>query len=82
MPEIQNLLFAYDPMEALDLIIAKNKSLQYQYRRGQGRGTPMTVPDWDMERFIRAVDNDPSPIYYTVYELSSEMLGRKIRVID
>lgn len=80
VPVIQNLLFAYDAKDVLDSIIAKDNSLQYQYERGCGSATPMTVPDSDMERFIKAVNNDPSPVYYTVDELTPDVLGRKIIV--
>lgn len=80
VPVIQNLLFAYDTKDILDTIIANDKSLQYQYKRGCGRATPMTVSDSDMERFIKATNNDPSPIYYTIDELTPDMLGRKIIV--
>lgn len=80
IPVIQNLLFAYDTKEVLDPIIAKDKSLQYQFKRGGGSGTPMTVPDAEMERFIKAVNNDPSPVYYSVDELTPQMLGKRIKV--
>lgn len=81
VPVIQNLLFAYDTREVLDPIIAKQQSLQYQYQRGNGSASPMTVPNAEMTRFIHAVNNDPSPIYYTVDELTPDMYGRRI-IID
>lgn len=80
VPVIQNLLFANDSREVLDPIIRKDPTLQYQYRRGGGSGEPMTVPDRDMERFIQAVRNDPTPVYYTAEELTPAMIGKKIRV--
>ncbi len=80
VPVIQNLFFAYDLMENLDPIIAGNHSLQYQYKRGCGSATPMTVPDIEMERFINAVNNDPYPIYYSPDELTPDMIGREIVV--
>ena len=78
VPVIQNLLFAYETQEVLDSIVAKDSSLQYQYKRGGGRANPMTVPDIEMERFIEAVNNDPSPIYFTVDELTPDMFGKDI----
>lgn len=80
VPVIQNLLFAFDSRETLDPIIAKDNSLQYQFVRGCGSGVPMTVPDEEMERFITAVGNDPSPVYYSPQELSAAMLGKEIIV--
>ncbi len=80
VPVIQSLLFAYDTRLTLDPIVERDRSLQYQFRRGAGSGAPMTVPEHDMERFIRAVNNDPSPIFYTPEELTPDMLGRDIIV--
>ncbi len=80
VPVIQNLLFAYDTRVVLDPIIEKENSLQYQYKRGGGSASPMTVPDSEMERFINAVNNDPSPIFYSPDELTSDMLGKEIVV--
>lgn len=79
VPVIQNLLFAYDSREVLDPIVERDKSMQYLFRRG-GRAVPMTVPDREMERFIRAVNNDPSPVYYSPEELTPDMVGREIIV--
>lgn len=80
MPVIQNLLFAYDVKENLDPIIAGCNTLQYQYKRGCGSATPMTVSDSEMDYFINAVNNDPSPVYYSPGELSPDMIGKEIIV--
>lgn len=80
VPVIQNLLFAYDSRTVLDSIIAKTSTLQYQYVRGAGKATPMTVSDKEMERFIAAVNTDPSPAYFSPDELTPDMLGKEIIV--
>lgn len=80
VPVIQSLLFAYDTKEALDPIIEKDNALQFQFRRGAGKNYFMTVPDAEMERFINAVNNDPSPIYFTPEELTLDKIGKKIIV--
>lgn len=80
VPVIQSLLFAYDTKEALDPIIQKDSALQFQYRRGAGKNYFMTVPDAEMERFIHAVNNDPTPIYFTPEELTPDKIGQKIVV--
>ena len=80
VPVIQNLLFAYDNRENLDPIIVRCNTLQYQYVRGCGSATPMTIPNSEMERFINAVNNAPSPIYYSPDELTPDMIGREIIV--
>lgn len=80
VPVIPNLLFAHDTREALDPVVARDKSLQYQYRRGGGSAEPMTVREDEMERFMRAVNNDPHPLYYSPGELTTDMLGKEIIV--
>lgn len=81
VPVIQGLLFAYETKDALTPIIEKDKALQFQYKKGGGKDFYMTVPDAEMERFINAVNNDPSPIYFTPGELTPDKIGKKI-VID
>ncbi|MCM1142250.1 MAG: UpxY family transcription antiterminator [Muribaculum sp.] len=80
VPVVQSLLFAYDTKENLDPIIQKDRALQFQYRRGAGKNYFMTVPEAEMERFIKAVSNDLSPIYFTPEELTPDKIGKKIRV--
>jgi len=80
IPVIQGLLFAHEARERLDPIIAKDPSLQYQYVRGQGQATPMTVPEEEMELFMRAVSTTASPLYYIPGELTTAMLGKEIIV--
>lgn len=80
VPVIQSLLFAYDIKEALDPIVARERALQFQYRRGAGKNYFMTVPEAEMDRFIHAVNNDPAPIYYSPEELTPDKIGKKIIV--
>lgn len=80
-PVIQNLLFVYECREILDPIVAKTDKLQYQFKRGAGQHALMTVPDGEMDRFIKAVESDSSPIYYKPEELTPDMIGKSI-VID
>lgn len=80
VPVIQSLLFVYAAKETLDPIIDKENALQFQYRRGAGKNYFMTVPNAEMERFINAVNNDPTPIYYTPEELTPDKIGKEIIV--
>ena len=80
VPVIQSLLFAYDTKEALGTIIEKENALQFQFKRGAGKDYFMTVPDAEMERFINAVNNDPSPIYFSLEELTPDKIGKEIIV--
>ena len=80
VPVIPSLLFAYDTKDALEPIIEKESALQFQFRRGAGKDFLMTVPNAEMERFINAVNNDNSPIYFTPEELTPDKIGKEIIV--
>ena len=54
VPYIQDLIFVYGTREALDPLVERVRTFQYRYLRHTWR-EPMTVPDLEMERFIRAV---------------------------
>lgn len=80
VPVIQNLLFAYETKEALEPLVATDRTLQFQFKRGCGSASPMIVPVDEMNRFINAVNNDPSPVYYTPEELTPDKIGKSIIV--
>ena len=80
VPVIQSLLFAYDTKETLASIVEKESAIQFQFRRGAGKNYFMTVSNAEMERFINAVNNDPSPIYFTPEELTPYKIGKAIIV--
>ncbi len=80
VPCIQDLLFVYDNRENLDPIIELIPTLQYRWLRNTYR-EPMTVPDIEMERFIRAVGSSVSPKYYLPEEITPDMLNRRIRIV-
>jgi len=81
VPVIQGLLFAYETRDVLDPIIEKELALQYQFKRGAKSGTPMEVPEKEMNDFIEAVGHNASPIFYKPEELTSDKIGKKVRVI-
>ena len=56
------------------------RTFQYRYLRHTWR-EPMTVPEHDMERFIRAVESTHSPRYYTPEEVTPDMRDRQICII-
>lgn len=80
VPVIRNLLFANSSRQELEPIIEETPKLQFIYIRGGAQGTPMTVSDDEMTRFINAVNNDPSPLFYSPDELTADMLGKEIEV--
>ena len=81
VPVIQSLLFAFDTRETLEPIVERDRALQFQFRRGGGQGYLMTVPADEMQRFIKAVGNDPTPIYYMPGELTPDKIGKEVIVI-
>ena len=80
VPFMQDLLFVHDTRLAVDPIVEKCDTVQYRYVRG-GYKVPMTVRDNDMQRFIHAVESTENPRYYTPEEISSDMIGRKVRIV-
>lgn len=80
VPFIPDLLFVYESRTNLDSVVAQVSTLQYRWLRNTWR-KPMTVPETEMERFIRAVSLSDSPKYYLPQEITSDMYGRQIRIV-
>lgn len=80
VPFMPDLLFVKDTREHLDLIVESNPKLQYRYKIGV-QHTPIIVPTAEMERFIYAVESSENPKFYSLNEVTSEMINRKIRII-
>lgn len=81
VPFIRDLLFVRAMRNGLDSVVEKTPTLQYRYLRGGAYRDPMTVPDSEMERFIRAVNASDSPRYYLPEEIDAKMCGRKVRIV-
>lgn len=81
-PVLPDLLFVYSDRRSLDAEIELTPTLQYRYLRGAPYQTPMTVHRSEMERFINAVRSVAEPQYYLPSELTTDMIGKKIRVVD
>lgn len=80
VPFMQDLLFVHGSHEVLDPIVEKVSTLQYRFLR-DGKRTPMTVGDADMERFIKAVEATENPCYYAPNDIKPDMVGKYVRVI-
>lgn len=80
VPFIQDLLFVCDSRQHLDPIVERTRTLQYRWLRNTYR-EPMTVPDSEMEKFMFAVSRSESPRYYLPEEITSQMCGRRIKII-
>lgn len=82
VPYMADLLFVHDRRDALDPIVALTPTLQYRYLRGAAYQTPMTVGEAEMGRFMRAVALSQEPRYFTPAELTAQMRGRTVRIVD
>lgn len=81
VPFIHGLLFAKSVRSELDEVIGKTETLQYRFVKGAQK-TPMIVPTPEMERFIKAVTaNHESCVYYSPYDVTPEMLGKKVVIV-
>lgn len=81
VPIIQDLLFVHDAKETIDPFVAMYRTLQYRYLLGKTKDEPMTVRDEEMSRFIFAVGNTETPMFYKPGELTDAMYGKKVRII-
>lgn len=81
VPVIQDLLFVHETKDALDPFVEVSPNLQYRYQLGKTKNEPMTVRNRDMERFIFAVRNTETPVYYKPGEITEAMYGRQVRII-
>lgn len=81
VPVIQDLLFAHESKVKLDSLVQKYPTLQFRYVFGKTKDKPMTVRKEEMERFIYAVSQTESPLYYKPGEITDTMCGNKVRII-
>lgn len=81
VPFIQDLLFVESTKDALDEVVGKINTLQYRYAKGRGYCSPMVVPADEMKRFITAVGQTETPVYYTIDQITPQMIGARIRMV-
>lgn len=80
VPFIHDLLFVHETSAVIDSIVDRTPTIQYRYQKG-GYRLPITVPDADMDRFIKAVSATDNPKYYLPEELTPAMCNRSIRIV-
>ncbi len=80
VPVIQDLLFVHEAKEILDPVVDQYPTLQYRYQRGKTKNEPITVRDEEMDRFIFAVGNIETPLYYKPGELTEAMCGKSVHI--
>lgn len=81
VPVIQDLLFVHEKKVNLDPYVEKYPNLQYRYQLGRTINEPMTVSSEEMDRFIFAVSNTETPIFYKPGELTKSMYGKAVRIV-
>lgn len=81
VPVIQDLLFVHETKGTLDPFVLKYPTLQYRYCHGKTKAEPMTVRKDEMDKFIFAVSNTETPLYYKPGELTEAMYGKKVRMV-
>ncbi len=80
VPFIQDLLFVHSTSEDIDNLLCDIPTLQYRFVRGSYR-KPMIVGDNEMNRFMRAVQSVDTPQYYSIDELTPDMIGRQVCIV-
>lgn len=81
VPVIQDLLFVHESKGILDQYVEKYPTLQYRYQLGKSINEPMTVCNKEMDRFIFAISNSESPIFYKPGELTKSMYGKSVCIV-
>lgn len=81
VPFVRDLLFLHGSRSVVDNLALTMPLLQYRYVKGAGYRVPMVVPDWDMNRFIKAVNSTDNPRYYLPGEVTPEMMGKMVRIV-
>lgn len=80
VPFMQDLLFVHESYKVLSPIVERVGTLQFRFLR-DGKRTPMTVRDADMDRFIKAVEAAENPCFYAPSDIKPSMVGKYVRII-
>ena len=80
VPFMQDLLFVHESYKVLSPIVERVGTLQFRFLR-DGKRTPMTVRDADMDRFIKAVEAAENPCFYAPNDIKPSMVGKYVRII-
>lgn len=80
VPFMQDLLFVHESYKVLSPIVERVGTLQFRFLR-DGKRTPMTVRDADMDRFIKAVEAAENPCFYAPNDIKPGMVGKYVRII-
>lgn len=78
---IPDLLFVHATRTELDPIVTSSATLQYRFVKGAGAGTPLTVRQAEMDKFITLVNAAKRVEYLTPEELTPDMIGKPMRIV-
>ncbi|MDE6342006.1 MAG: UpxY family transcription antiterminator [Muribaculaceae bacterium] len=81
VPVIQDLLFVHESKAKLDSVVESIPSLQYRYQRGNTIDNPTTVRKEEMERFMFAVNQTETPVFYMPGEITDAMYGKEVHIV-
>lgn len=82
VPVVRDLLFVYESRQVLDPIIESISTLQYRFVANGKPRELMTVPEEEMEHFIRFIETAKEVKYYHLDEVSPALYGKRIRIVD
>lgn len=78
-PFIPDLVLVHSCYDELRTMVDKIPLLQFRFVKG-GSGMPLTVGDFEMERFIHATNDAATVEYYAPGEIKPGMIGKKVRI--
>lgn len=81
VPVIQDLLFVHEVKSVLDPYVEMYSNLQYRYLLGKTINEPMTIRSEEMDRFMFAISNTESTVYYKPGEITRTMFGKNVRIV-
>lgn len=80
VPVIPDLLFVHSTRRLIDPVEYATPTLRYRFVRGGKYREATIVRDEDMNRFMAAVEGDPTAKYYTIGEMKPDMIGQKVHI--
>ncbi len=81
-PIIRDLLFVHSTHGRLNPIVEQTPTLQFRYKKGGAYKEPIIVRNLDMHIFMTAAGMCAEPQYFFPDQITPEMTGRRIRIID
>ena len=81
VPAISNLLFACTTRQRIQSLKSMVEYLQYLTRPSDGKNVPVTIPDWQMEQFMRVCDTYNEKLVYLAPDEINLAGGTPVRIV-